>query len=129
VQQVAPLFDFIHHVQGHNHGPAEFFQLQGQVQVALEIAGIDDIDDDVRLIFQDIVASDDFFDRVGRQGIDAWQIDQGEQIGTPPDHAHFLFDGHAGPVASGLTRASQAVEQGGFARIRIASQSEMDIHC
>jgi len=128
MQEVPPLLDFIHHVQGHNHGPAEFFQLQGQVQVALEIAGIDDVDDHVRQIFQDVVASDDFLDRIRGQRIDPGQIDQGKQIGSAPDHTDFFLDRHTGPIACRLARAREAVEQGCFAAVGVAGQCQVDVH-
>ena len=128
MQQIAPLFDFVHHVQRHDHRPAQFFKLEGQVQVALEIAGIDDVDDHIRLVFQDVIAGDNFLDRIRGKRVDTGQIDQGEQVGPAPDHTDFLFNGYTGPVARCLPCACQPVEEGCFTAVWVASQSQVDVH-
>ena len=56
----------IHHVQGQNHGTAEFHELQREIHVALDVGGVDDVDDDVRIVAKDELARDDFFVGVWR---------------------------------------------------------------
>ena len=57
--------DFIHHIEGHDHGYVHFKQLDGQIHVALNIGRIDDIDDGPGLFLQHIIAGDELFTAVG----------------------------------------------------------------
>ena len=56
VEAVAALLQFVPHVQCHHHRDVHVHQLSGQVQVALQIAGIHDIEDGVGMIVADIGA-------------------------------------------------------------------------
>ena len=53
----------------------QFHQLGSQVEISLQIGGIDDIDDQIRCIQRKIIARDDFLDCVRGKRIDARQID------------------------------------------------------
>ena len=54
----------IEHIKGDNDRDAEFSELSGQVQIPFDICGIDDVDYDVRLFGDEVVAGNDLFKRV-----------------------------------------------------------------
>lgn len=54
----------VHHVERDDHGAVELHKLQRQVQIALNVGGVDDIDDGVGVFVQDELAADDLFARV-----------------------------------------------------------------
>ena len=56
VQFVTALLQFVPHVQRHHHGDVHVHELGGQVQVALQVAGIDDVEDGVGMIVADVGA-------------------------------------------------------------------------
>ena len=56
----------VHHVQRQHHRHIQLHQLDGQVQVALDVAGIDDVDQAPGPFVQDELARDHFLGRAGR---------------------------------------------------------------
>ena len=56
VDLVAVLLDQVGHVEGDDHGQAGLDNLKRQVQVALEVGGIDNLDDDIGLAAHEVVA-------------------------------------------------------------------------
>ena len=68
---------FIHHVEGHHNGTTKLQKLQRQVQVALQVGGIHDVDDHIGLIFHNIVSGDDLLHGIGAEAVDAGQIHNG----------------------------------------------------
>ena len=56
--------DLVHHVQGQHHGHPQLQQLQRQVQVALDVGGVHDVDDAVGFLVEDVVPGDDLLGRV-----------------------------------------------------------------
>ena len=43
----------IHHIEGQHHGNTQFHQLHGQIEVTLDIVGIHNVDDGLRLFLND----------------------------------------------------------------------------
>ena len=137
----------VHHVQGNHHGGAQLQKLQRQIQVTLQVGGVHNVDDHVRLFQGDEIAGHNFLHGIGAEGIDAGQVDnlhigvvlvlhalfapngRHAVVRVPAmvmvkQHAGFLLHGHPGPVAHMLVGACQHVEQGGFAAVLVACQGE-----
>ena len=115
--------DLVHHVQGQHHGDPHLHQLEGQVQIPLDIGGVHDVDEAVRLLVQDEVPGDDLLRRIGPDGVDARQIHH-RAVLLAPDGAGLLIHRHAGEVAHVLVGAGELVEQCGLAAVLIAGQRE-----
>ena len=115
--------DLVHHIQGDDHGHPQGHQLQRQIEIALDIGGVHDIDDAVGLLLQQEIPGDDFFTGIGAQGIDARQIHQ-LTILYAPDGAGFLIHGDPGEIAHVLIGAGEGVKEGGFTAILVARQRE-----
>ena len=101
IDAVAVLLDEVHHVQRDDHGDAELGELGGQVQVALEVRGVDDVQNRVRTLGDQIVTGDDLLQRVGGERVDARQVGDGHAV-VSLELAFLLLDGDAGPVADEL---------------------------
>ena len=56
VERYSFLFELIEHIERDNHRPVHVDQLCGQIEIALEICGIDNIDDDIGLVIAQIFA-------------------------------------------------------------------------
>ena len=115
--------DLVHHVQGQHHGHPQLQQLQRQIEVALDVGGVHDVDDAVGLLVEDVVPGDDLLLGIGPQGVDARQVHHGAAL-FAPYFAGFLVHGDAGEVAHVLVGAGEGVEKRGFAAILIADQGE-----
>jgi hypothetical protein len=118
----------VHHVQNDQQRYPHFGELAGQVQVALEVRSIDDVDDEIRLVGMHVVARHLFVQRdlavhhVERVG--ARQVDDFETAVAEAELAALALDGDAGPVADTLPGAGEGVEQGRLATVGIAHQSD-----
>ncbi len=124
---VATLGD-VHHVQRDNQRAAQLYELADQVQIALQIAGIDDNDDDVRAFHIRPNSAEDFhrdlfIGGAADEAVGAGQIDDvaPAAIGQLAA-ADFFFDGYAGIVGDFLAQAGEGVEDGCLAAVGITGQ-------
>ena len=111
----------VHHVERDDHREMHFQKLHREVQVALDIRGIDDIHDRVRVLVHDEVARHDLLVRIRRHGVDARQVGD-TCIGIPLDGTVLAVHGHAGEIAHMLVRARQPVEQRSLAAVLVAHE-------
>ncbi len=128
----------IHHVENHDHRNVHLDQLQGKVEIALEVRGIHNVDHDIRLSAQEVVPGNYLVLSGGGEGVDPRKVHDVDAsarelgggfmcFGRMPllrgegshkkirgrvvgEKALLLLDGHTGPVANPLTRAGEAVE-------------------
>ena len=91
----------VHHVERKHHRHIQLHELHGQIQVALDVGGVHDVDEAARLALEHKAAGDDLLAGVGGHGIDAGQVGH-ERIGMAADDAVLAIDGHAGKVADVL---------------------------
>ena len=111
----------VHHVQGQHHGGVQLHELHGQVEVALDVGGIHDVDDTGGLFADDELPGDDLLAGVGRHGVDARQIGD-LRFRVALDGTALAVHRHTGEVAHMLVGAGKLVEQGGLAAVLIAGQ-------
>ena len=128
VDLIAVLADEVDHIDSHDHGDAQLDELSGQVQVALDVGTINDVQDGIGLLLDQISTGDDLFQSVRRQGVDTGQV-LDDDILLALQLAFLLLDGNAGPVADVLIRAGQIVEQGSLTTVRVAGQCNFNAHC
>ena len=116
---VAP--QLIHHVQRHHHGNVHFQQLHGQIQVALDVGGIHDIDNGFGFVFQNKVPGNQLLAGIGRHGIDTGQVGDPRIIVAPYDPI-LPVHRNTRKIAHMLVCACQLIKQGGLAAVLIADQ-------
>ena len=117
----------VDHVERDDHRNAQLGELRGQVEVALDVRRIHDVEDRVGLLADQIAARDDLLQRVGREGVNARQV-LDDDILRAAQPAFLLFDRDARPVAHILVAAGEVVEHGGLAAVRVARQGNLDGH-
>ena len=113
--------DLIHHVQRQHHRYPQLEQLKRQVQIALNVGGVHNVDHAVRLLIEDKIAGDDLLLRIRTQGVDARQVDDGAAL-LVAHLAHLLVDGHARKVAHVLVGTGEGVEQRRLAAVLVADK-------
>ncbi len=118
---VAP--DLIHHIEGQHHRDIEFHELHGEVEVALYIAGIHDVDDACRLLVEYELTRDYLFRRIRGEGIDAGEICD-PRLRIAFYDTIFAVNGHAREIAYMLVGTGQLIEKGGLAAILVAGKGE-----
>ena len=117
---------FVHHVECQNHGFPQFHELHGEVEVALDVVGINDVDDGFGLLLHDELARNHFFVGVRRKRVDARQVgDRG--VGMAFDDAVLAVDGDAWEVADMLVGPRQLVEEGRLAAVLLSGKGESEL--
>ena len=127
VDLVAILLDHVHHVDGHDHRDAQLHQLGGQIQVALQVGTVDDVQNGVGALADQIVPGHHFLQRVGRQGVNTRQVGDGN-FGVLLQLALFLFHSNAGPVADELVCTGQRIEQRRLTGVGVAREGNGQLH-
>ena len=127
VDPVPPLFDHVDHVEGHHHRDAQLQQLGGEVEVALDVGGVHQVEDDVGAVVGQVVPGHHLLQGVGGQGVDAGQVHDGHVLAAL-EPALLLLHGDARPVAHELGGAGEGVEHGGLAAVGIAGKGNGDRH-
>ena len=125
VHGAAVLSDLIHHVEGDDHGNVQLHELRGEVEVALDVGGVNNVDDRIGLGVDDELAAHDLLARVGRKRVDARQVcDRGLRMAA---HLAILaVHGDAGKVAHVLVGACELVEECGLAAVLVACQRKRE---
>ena len=80
VDLVAVLLDQVGHVEGNDHGQAGLDNLKRQVQVALEVGGVDNLDDDIGLAAHKVIARALLLGAVGGKRVDAGEVRDGNVL-------------------------------------------------
>ena len=113
----------IHHVERQYHRCSKFHELHGEVEVALDVVGIHDVDDGLGFLLHDELPRDDFLGGVGRKGVNSRQISD-LRVGVPFDGAVLAVNGHAGEVAHMLVGTRQLVEEGCLAAVLLSGKGK-----
>ena len=80
VDLVTVLLDQVGHVEGNDHGQAGLDDLKRQVQVTLEVGGIDHLNDDIGLAAHKVVARALLLGAVGGKRVDAGEVRDGNVL-------------------------------------------------
>jgi hypothetical protein len=111
------------HIKEDQRGKADLKDRGGEHELSREVKGIEDQDDGVGLGRAGHFAAQHIDGytgvvRIWSEGVDAWQVDEGEVFASDAGHeAHALLDGDPGVVGDFLAQTGQTVEKGGLARV------------
>ena len=111
----------VHHVQCQHHGDVQLHELHGQVEVALDVGGIHDVDDAGGLFADDELAGDDLLAGIRGHGVDARQVGD-LSLRVALDSTALAVHRHAWEIAHMLVGTGELVEQGGLTAVLVASQ-------
>ena len=113
----------IHHVEREHHRDAELHELHREIEIALEIRRVDDVDDAVGMRMQQEITRDDLLIRVRRERVDARQI-RHARLGMQAHLPILAVDRHAGEIPHMLVRACELIEERRLAAVLIADERE-----
>ena len=122
VYVVATLLRLVKHVQGAHHTQVHVYELCGEIEVALQVARVDDVDYHVGRMLDNLLAYVEFFGRVCRKRICAGQVDDIELVALECGVSHLCVNGHARVVADTLVCSACKVEERGLAAIGVAHE-------
>ena len=126
VNLVAVLLDQVGHVEGDDHGQAGLDDLKCQVQIALKVGRVDNLDDHIGLAAHEVVARALLLGAVGGKRVDAGEVRNRDVLVT--QELGFLFlNRDAGPVANVAVGAGDQVEKRGLAAVGVTRQRDMDL--
>ena len=124
IDLVAILLNQISHVERHHHGQACLDDLQREIEVALQIGGVEHLNHDVGLAAHEVVAAHALLGAVGRQRIDSGQV-RDEHALVARQGCLLLLDRDAGPVAHITVGTGDQVEQRGLAAIGVTGKRDV----
>lgn len=108
----------IHHIQRQDHGNSQLHELHGQVQIALNIRGVDNIDDPGRPGFHQEIPGYNFLTGIGRQRINPRQIGN-RSFRIMANGPVLSIDGDTGKIPDMLLGTGQLIKQGRLAAILV----------
>ena len=126
----AGFFRGVDHVENDDGGDAEFEDLAEQVEVAIEVGGVEDDDSNVGDGFagdssEKDISGDGFVGGAGLEAVATGEVEQAHEFAVGAvEGAFFFFDGHAGVVTDFLTESGEGVEEGCFSAVRVADDSD-----
>ena len=115
--------DLVHHIQGQNHGNVQLHQLHGQIEVALNVGRVHNIDDASGLLLQNELAGHQLLTGVGRHGIDSGKI-RHQGVLLTADDTVLAIHGDTGEIAHMLVGAGQLVKQSCLAAVLVSCQGK-----
>ena len=126
VDLVAVFLDQVGHVEGDDHGQAGLDNLKRQVQVALQVGGVDHLDDDIGLAAHEVIARALFLGAIGGKRVDAGEVRNRDALVA--QELGFLFlNRDTRPVANVAVGAGDQVEKRGLAAVGVTRQRDMDL--
>jgi hypothetical protein len=110
------------HVKRQDQRAIHLHELGGKIKITLHVGRINDVDDDIRLLFDYEVSGDKLFDGVGGEAVGSRQINAGHFVVTVNAEALFLLDGYARVVAYMLPCAGEHIKDCGLSAVGIAGE-------
>ena len=125
VDRTAVACHLIHHVERNHHRNIHLQKLHRQIEISLDIIGIDDVDNCAGFFIQNKVPGYQFLSRIGRHGINSWEIrDKG--IGLSSDHTVLSIHRDAGEVSDMLVGAGELIKKRCLPTVLITHQRESE---
>ena len=126
VDMIAAALELVEHVQGSHQRDVHVDQLRGEVKVALEVGGVDDVDDHVGHFLREMLPDIEFLGRIARQRVGAGQVDKVEVVAEERGAGFGGIDGHARIVAHAGMGTAGIVEERRLAAVGVAHQCHID---
>lgn len=101
-------------------------ELCREIEIALQVAAVYDIDDDVRGILYQLLTDVELLWRIRREGISTGKVDEIELVAGVFRVADFGVDRDAGVVAHPLVSTRSIVEEGRLTTVGVAHQGYVD---
>ena len=120
VQLRARIEELVPHVEVDDEIDVELHQLNCQIEVPREIAGVDHMDDDVGPGVDDVAADDALLNGIRGQAVRAGQVDNLDLVAAVRKRPDLLLNSNTRPVSHVLPGAGYAVEYGCLSRVRVA---------
>ena len=116
----------IHHVESQYHGNADLHQLHRQIQIALNVRGVHDVNDSPGMFPENKLPRDNLLTAVRGHGVNTRQI-RDQRVVTPADHAVFSVYRDAGEIAYMLIGSGELVKERRLAAVLVAGQRESQL--
>ena len=126
VDLVAVFLHEVGHVECHDNGQARLDDLEREIEVALEIGGVDQLDDDVGLAAHQIIAAHALLGAVRGERVDTGEVRHDDAL-VAREARLLLLNRHAGPVAHVAVLAGDQVEEGCFSAVGVTRQRDMKL--
>ena len=126
VYLIATTLKLVVHIQCTDHAQVHVHKLCRQIEIALQVRDIDDVDDHIGQFLRQMAAHIQFLGTVARQRVGAWQVGEVELIAEERGMSLRRIDGDAGVVADVAVGSRGEVEQRGLATVGVTDKGDVD---
>ena len=120
IDLIPVLLHLVHKVERNDHRPLQLQKLGREIQIALDVGGVYNIDDGVGFFSHDEIPGHDLLHGVGRERVDARQVHNGDILTVYLSPALFFLHRNTGPVAHILVGPGQRIKERGLAAIGVS---------
>ena len=126
----SPLAYQVGHVERDDHGDAGLYELSRQVEIPLDVRGIHQVDDDIRILLEQIVTGDDLLQSIRTERIDAGKVRDDDLLAALfiLQPAFLLLDRDTRPVADILVGSCECIEHCRLAAVGVSCKCDSDSH-
>ena len=118
------LLNFIDHIEGNEKINLQLHELCGQQQVALKVWPFENVDHNIRRLFDKIFASDNLLRRIWSERVDAWQVNYCDSVPLVVEIAFMLFNGDTRKISNFLMSAGESIEKRGLPAVWITCKRD-----
>ena len=126
VDMVATAFEFVIHIQGTHKSDVHIDKLCRQVEVAFQVGGIDNVDDNVWHFLRKVLTHIEFFRRIAREGISSRKVNQLEFVTEERGAGFSGIDSDSRVVAHTGMGSTGKIEERGLATVGVANECYAD---
>ena len=123
---ITTLLCLVKHIQGTHHLHVHIDQLGGEIEVSLQITGIDDVDNDIGCLVNDLFTYIQLLRTVGTQRVSAGEIHKIQLISFIMGHTLLGIHGNTTVVSNALMSTGSEVEQGCLTTVGVSNQCDID---
>ena len=122
INNVAALFEQVNHVQANDDRTTCLKNLCGQIEVALKVGNVKQVDDGIGALVYNVITRDRLFRRIWWKRINTRQVNEGNVFIYAPC-CLLLLNGNTWPVADISVWACQFIKQSGLTAVWITCKT------
>ena len=113
----------IHHVHSHHHRKPQLCQLCGQIKVTFQVGTVHYVEDCIRILINQVVTCNHFFQCIWRKGIDTRQVCD-SHILISLIGSLFLLYSYSRPVSYKLVGTGKSIEQSCLTAVGVSGKCD-----
>ena len=127
VELIAVLLQLIIHIECCHYFDVHVDKLRSQIKIPFKVAGVYDIDHNVRLLLQDIFPDEKLFGRISGDRVRSGQVDNIKLVAIILYRGFFGINGHSAVVTHSFRESADTVKNGCFSGVRVTNKRNINL--